>query len=639
MPVAGHLDVANTGAVNRAVLTLADLARPDALFDAWQQAERRKAGPGTDGQTVQVFGQQVEEHLEGLSKEIREGGYQPRPAQRIWMVKDSGGERGITIFTVRDRVALGAMRRTLGRLIGPTLSTASFAYREGLGALRAAHRLIEHRRSGRGWVVRSDIKEFFDTISHEILLEQLRVFLDARALELFGTILRTPIRDGYGISVPERGVAQGSPISPMLANLYLSGFDAALNCDGRGFVRFADDFVIAALSVKGAAEGLEIAQAQLEGLELRLNDDKTRIVSFEQGFDFLGFHFDADTVRVSETSLAEFKAHLEALLVSRFEQFSPGAVKKANDLIRGWRNYFQLGDVRKDYAALEEWIEARFGHKARQLERLLPDARGQRVPQLGGYGRVSRERQPRRSGQANTASARPQKRQRPYPNVKLDANDTPLTVRRNKAVLNVATLPALPETRVSRAILDELEQASLFHRANTACRWSTPDAADAVSNLAAAMSGRIPIRQAIEAYDKALFAQLKPGADPRGARGTLRANLRRIAWAALLEAGIDLGPEQPRKTPTLGNALADAYECLTADLALLAASRNDQLHAPQGAFERSLAFKPAYQRPGVQGQAHATAWMMILRLEAEAMRRMLETNGQTVYRVWRFGLP
>ena len=412
-----------------------------------------------------------------LEGEILTGAYRVRPAQRIWVIKDDGGERGITIFCVRDRVALGAVRRALGRVVGPTLSPASFAYREGLGALRAAHRLIEHRRSGHTWVLRSDIRDYFDSISHELLLGQLKPFLDSAALELFGWILRVPIRDGNAVHIPERGIAQGSPISPMLSNLFLSGFDAHLNRDGRRLVRFADDFVVAASTVKGAAEGMEVAQAQVERLGLKLNESKTQIVSFEQGFDFLGFFFDADTVRISQKNMAEFKAHLEALLISRFDQFGPSSIQKANELIRGWRNYFQLGDVRQDYAVLEEWIESRFGHKAKLLERLIPDHRGVRAPRLGGYTRSSPDQsQPSMRGRftPKVATNHNKKRPLPFPSVRLDQSGTPVTVRRSGAILNVATFPDLPSSETLEDVRSELEQASLFHRANMACRWKTP---------------------------------------------------------------------------------------------------------------------------------------------------------------------
>ncbi len=596
------------------------------LFEAWQQTKGKGKAKGSDGQSFEDFEADLDTNLERLEHDLRTGNYQPRPAQRVWQVKDNGGERGITIFCVRDRVALSAIRRALARQLAPTNSNASFAYREGFGAVRAAHRLLEHRKAGRLWVIRSDIKDFFDTISHGLLLERLSQFVDEKVLDLLEVVLQTPIKDGLALHIPERGIAQGSSISPLLSNFFLNPFDHALDTDGRALVRFSDDFVIAASSVSAAATGLEIAQTALNNLGLTTNESKTQIVSFEQGFDFLGFHFNSHTVRISAKSLIEFKTHLEALLFTRLEQFDPSGIKRANDLILGWRNYYSLGDVKKDYADLEQWMRDRFGHKSKLLERLSTERSLPKAPSLGGYTRPKRSETP--------PATEPRKAKNLYNNVTVDANGTPITVRRGAAILNIQTLPMLKTSPAQNQIWAELTKTALFHRANTACRWKTPQAADAASTLTRAMMGRGDAAVAFEHYEAALLAHSPE--DARPAKGNLRAKLERTAWAALLEAGIDLGTAGRRGTPELAIFLSDAYECLIADIALLAAMKTNTLDKPLLQLERALNYQPAYRRPNTQTPFKNTAWHIVLKLEANAIKLALETK-QT-YRAFKFGL-
>lgn len=600
------------------------------LLESWHNTKSKGKAKGSDGQSFEDFEVQLDLNLARLEHDLQHGNYQPRPAQRVWQVKDNGGERGITVFCVRDRVALGAIRKALARELNRTASNASFAYREGLGALHAAHRLLEHRRAGRTWVIRSDIKDFFDTIPHPGLLERLAVYAETEVLALLEDVLQTPIKDGQALHIPERGIAQGSSISPLLSNFYLNAFDAAVNSDGRALVRYADDFVIAATSVSAAAKGLEVAVKELTELGLKINESKTQIVSFEQGFDFLGFYFNSDSVRVSQKSILEFKTHLEGLLFTRLEQFDSSGVKRANDLIRGWRNYYALGDVRKDYVELEQWMRDRFGHKSKLLEKLSPERHVPKAPSLGGYNR------PRRQSNTNSKqeSSSPQKPKMLYQNVTTDANGTPVTVRRENAILNAQTLPDLETNLILEQILKELNVTAMFHRANTACRWKTPNAADAASFLTRAMTGRVEISSALTHYETALLEHSNQ--DARGARGQLRARLERTAWAALLEAGLDIGANGEKTTPKLAVALSDAFECLIADIALLSAMKNNALENPAAHLERALNYQPAYRRPNDTKPYKNTAWLHVLRLEAVAIKLTLETGS--VYRAFKFGL-
>ena len=163
----------------------------------------------------------------------------------------------------------------------------------GRGVQHAVARLERLLREGWRWVVEADIEKFFDQIDHPRLLDLLATLLPAepRMLALIGLWLRAPVREN-GVDQPrEGGVPQGSPLSPLLSNLYLDELDEALLDANHRLVRFADDFVVLARSREQADAALELSRDTLERLALRLNPAKTRVIHSDQGFEFLGWNF------------------------------------------------------------------------------------------------------------------------------------------------------------------------------------------------------------------------------------------------------------------------------------------------------------------------------------------------------------
>jgi CRISPR-associated protein Cas1 len=241
---------------------------------------------GVDGETPDAFGADLEPRLAELRRAVLEGRYRPGPLLRLEIPKDSGGRRRLAIPTVRDRVLQTAFLNALRPLLEPTFEPCSYAYRPGRSigqALRAVDRL---RNQGYGWLLDGDIENFFDNLNHARLCRMLAPHLrDPRSLALVRGWLA-----GFG---PARGVAQGSPLSPLLANLYLDPFDEALQRGPYRPIRYSDDFVVLCRSWEEALVAHERVEALLRDLDLRLAPDKTRIASFAQGFRFLGADFDA----------------------------------------------------------------------------------------------------------------------------------------------------------------------------------------------------------------------------------------------------------------------------------------------------------------------------------------------------------
>lgn len=248
---------------------------------------------GVDGQTVQDFAARGDFALRSLAGDVLGDRYQPQALLRIWIPRPGKTPRGLGVPTVRDRVLQTAIAQALTPLAEHHAEDASFAYRQGRGHLQAVARVERLMREGWRWVVEADIESFFDTIDHPQLEALLGTLLpmEPRLRQLVALWLRVPISEQGVERVRTQGVPQGSPLSPLLSNLYLDKLDEALLDADHRLIRFADDFVVLARSRQRAEHALELSKGILESLALKLNPTKTRVVHSNQGFDFLGWNF------------------------------------------------------------------------------------------------------------------------------------------------------------------------------------------------------------------------------------------------------------------------------------------------------------------------------------------------------------
>ena len=275
--------------------SLPPAARSGPLFDrvadvetlrlAWDKVEANQGAAGSDGVTVARFALVAEAQIERLARLLRAGAYRPSPARRVYAPKKAGGVRPLDIPCVSDRVVQAAAAMVLDPLLDREMEPSSFAYRKGRSVAHAVARVAALRRQGYTHVVDGDIRSYFERIPHERLIGKLeRHVEDAALVDLVWLWLET-------YSLTGRGVAQGSPISPLLANLYLDDVDERIEASGVRLVRFADDFLVLCRTPNAAAGALETVRGLLAGEGLELNVEKSRLVTFEQGFRFLGHVF------------------------------------------------------------------------------------------------------------------------------------------------------------------------------------------------------------------------------------------------------------------------------------------------------------------------------------------------------------
>lgn len=263
------------------------------LDAAWDKVRANGGCAGGDGVTIARFLPGAGRRLAELSAALSSGEYRPRPLRIARIPKPSGGERPLSIPSIIDRVAQTSAAMVLSPILDETFSEASFAYRPGRSVDMAVRAVGRWRDLGYTHVVEADIVRCFERIPNDAVLNSLDEVLSGRegASRLLDLVALWCESASQALGSPGRGLAQGSPLSPLLANLHLDRLDDALERRGMRLVRFADDFVILCKSRTIADRALEEAGDVLEDEGLELRRDRTRIVDFERGFTFLGHLF------------------------------------------------------------------------------------------------------------------------------------------------------------------------------------------------------------------------------------------------------------------------------------------------------------------------------------------------------------
>ena len=375
------------------------ICKMETLQEAYQMARSNDGAPGIDGVTFDAIEDSgVESFLKQIREELVTNTYQPMRARKKEIPKDGGKVRVLSIPAIRDRVVQGALKLILEPIFEADFQAGSFGYRPKRTAQEATYRVAKAIVEEKTRIIDLDLSAYFDNVQHYLLLEKVAQRIqDDAVLHLLKMILK---------ATGKKGVPQGGVISPLLSNLYLNEVDRMLEKavdttrNGRftriQYVRFADDMVIL-IDAHERNDWLVRAvnkrlREELAKLRVAINEDKSRMVDLKQGesFTFLGFEY-----RRILSLWGKWRPYFAPKLKKRTALFEKlreifrhnvsqpvgKVIEDINPILRGWVNYFRVGDSSRCFSMIKDWVE-------KKVRRHLMRARGR---QGYGWARWSRQ--------------------------------------------------------------------------------------------------------------------------------------------------------------------------------------------------------------------------------------------------------
>lgn len=360
-------------AVNRGVTTvelIEVITSKENLNRAYKKVVENKGAGGIDEMTVNELGDYIRENKDSIVNSLRNRTYVPKPVRRVYIPKSNGKKRPLGIPTVLDRTIQQAIAQPISDIYEKLFSEYSYGFRPGRSCHDAIKQALEYLNDGDDWVIDIDIEQFFDKVNHDKLIQILREQVnDSATLNLIRKYLRAGVMENGLEKATKTGVPQGGPLSVILSNIYLDKLDKELEERGLRFTRYADDVLIFTRSEMSANRVMKSISDWLEKkLFLKVNATKTKVVRPARS-KYLGFTFLKNggewKVKPTNEKKKALKAKLSEYLKRNKAVARPLAVtvKRVNEIVRGWINYFRIGMMKQFMEELGQWLR----HKIRVI--------------------------------------------------------------------------------------------------------------------------------------------------------------------------------------------------------------------------------------------------------------------------------
>jgi RNA-directed DNA polymerase len=328
---------------------------------AWQRVKANQGAAGMDGMSIEAFPAFARQHWERIRSALEAGTYRPAAVLRVMIPKATGGERPLGIPTVLDRVIQQAIAQVIGPLFEPHFSTHSYGFRPGRSARMALKEMVDAHRRGLRYAADCDLKSFFDTVNHDLLMNRLaRRIADRRVLRLIGRYLRAEVILPDSSREPTPcGVPQGGPLSPLLANVMLDDLDGELERRGLRFSRYADDFLIFVRSQRAAKRVLRSISRFIEGrLRLRINPSKSKATRLS-ACSFLGFELRRGKLHWTQAAVKRCKEQVREITNRSNGRSMKVRIEALKRYVSGWLNYFGHSHSYAEVVELDQWLRRR----------------------------------------------------------------------------------------------------------------------------------------------------------------------------------------------------------------------------------------------------------------------------------------
>jgi RNA-directed DNA polymerase len=342
------------------------------LQAAWARVRANGGAAGVDGESIERFAAQSETYLAELATALRTGEYRAQPVKRVEIPKGDGKTRPLGIPVVKDRIVQTAMKLVIEPIFEATFRPTSYGFRPGRSCHDALREVDDLIKEGHCYVVDADLKSYFDSIPHERLMQRVEERIsDGPVLARLRDWLAQDILAGLERWTPSAGTPQGAVISPLLANIYLHPLDELMATLGHRMVRYADDFVVLCEHREEAEAALAAISRWVAENGLSLHPDKTHVGDCRQpgdGFEFLGYRFEAGRRRVRKKSLTRLKDGIRERTTRTRGDSLARIVSDLNPRLRGWFGYFKHAH-RHIFADVDGFVRRRLRAILRKQEK------------------------------------------------------------------------------------------------------------------------------------------------------------------------------------------------------------------------------------------------------------------------------